>query len=57
MRKQKKEKSEKASATPPDAVALDAAEESDYERFEKLTRKLVNVPKKEIDEKRTEGGA
>jgi hypothetical protein len=25
---------------------------SEFERFEELTRKLVNVPKKELDEKR-----
>ncbi len=37
---------------------LDSAEtppESEYERFEDLTHKLVNVPKKEIDEKRKDG--
>jgi hypothetical protein len=26
----------------------------EFERFEALTRKLVNVPKKEVDEKRDE---
>jgi hypothetical protein len=36
------------------SVEPDLAEESEFERFEDLTRKLVQVPKKELDEKRKE---
>lgn len=32
----------------------DTSEDSEFERFENLTRKLVNVPKGELDEKRRE---
>ncbi|MBA2517311.1 MAG: hypothetical protein H0V22_08370 [Solirubrobacterales bacterium] len=41
-------------AQPPlkNAGVERAAEESDFARFEDFTRKLVNVPKREIDEKR-----
>lgn len=37
------------------AAHLDSVEsQSEFERFEDLTRKLVNVPKNELDEKRKE---
>jgi hypothetical protein len=36
----------------PSGTADSATGESEYDRFEDLTRKLVNVPKKELDEKR-----
>jgi len=36
-------------------TTLDSTEEpSEFERFEELTRRVVNVPKKELDEKRKE---
>ncbi len=40
------------------AAVADSGEElsSDFERFEDLTRKLVQVPKKDLDEKRAEDG-
>lgn len=33
-------------------AVLDVAERDEFERFEDLTRKLINVPKREIDERR-----
>ena len=38
----------------PKEVAVRRKSEDEFERFEDLTRKLVNVPKKELDEKRRE---
>lgn len=37
-----------------DTAALPEKQEGEFERFEDLTRKLVQVPKKELDEKRKE---
>jgi len=46
---------EEADREDEDAAVLDIADpESEFEQFEDLTRKLVNVPKKEFDEKRKE---
>lgn len=40
-------------ARPEEGATLDSVEDrSEFDRFEALTRKLVNVPKKELDEKR-----
>jgi len=35
-----------------DSALSELAPESEFARFEDLARKLVNVPKKEVDEKR-----
>lgn len=47
---------ERAEQTLPvmDSAEPTIAPESEYQQFEELTRKLVNVPKKELDEKRKE---
>jgi hypothetical protein len=39
------------------AATMDSAGESEFERFEDLTRKLVNTPKSALDEKRKEQGS
>jgi len=44
-------------ARPEEGATLDSVEDrSQFDRFEDLTRKLVNVPKKELDEKRKDEG-
>ena len=54
---QRKERS-KAVRDDPEAATLDTAEnnpeEDEHSRFERLTDKLLKVPKKELDEKREE---
>lgn len=49
-----RQEADEAAAKQEDAATMDSVEagEGEFERFEDLTRKLVNVPKKELDEKR-----
>jgi hypothetical protein len=51
----RKETEEKLEQEPNEGGVLDAStepEQDEFKRFEDLTRKLVNTPKKELDEKR-----
>jgi trypsin-like peptidase len=56
LRKERAELDKKARDADPEGpsfhTARSNASESEFERFQDLTQKLVNVPKKELDEKR-----
>ena len=53
--RRKEQAMEEADREDEEAAVLDIADPgSEFEQFEDLTRKLVNVPKKELDEKRKE---